>query len=94
MKRNLNQSILKKFGLTGIGLCALLCSLPIIGTVLGIAALSRAAIYLENIGILILILSMGALALWFIKRKKDSTTTPSCNIDCGCKTESSISSKL
>ena len=82
-----NSSLFKKLGFTGIGLCALLCSLPIIGAALGLGALTAAAAYFEKIGMAILILSIGALGLWYYKRRKANSVAPTCDIDCGCKTE-------
>ncbi len=36
------NSLLKKLGFSGIGLCAFLCALPIIGAALGIGGLTAA----------------------------------------------------
>lgn len=69
-KKNSKISSFTKLGLGGIGLCAMLCSLPIIGGVLGIGVLTTAAVYFEKIGALILILSIGILGYWLYKKKR------------------------
>jgi hypothetical protein len=56
-------------GFSGIDLCALLCSLPIIGATLGVGALAAAAAYFEKIGGAVLILSVGLVGYWVIKKK-------------------------
>jgi len=86
-EKSSKNSPFKKLGFGGIGLCALLCSLPIIGGALGLGALTAAAAYFEKIGMAVLILSIGALAFWLYKRKKANFVAPSCDIDCGCKTD-------
>ncbi|MDF3076887.1 MAG: hypothetical protein K0S09_776 [Sphingobacteriaceae bacterium] len=80
------DSIVKKIGLTGIGLCVLCCSLPLLGMSIGIAAFTAVAFYLEKIGI---ILIGAAVILFFYSRLKKSETSPSCSADCSCKQQTS-----
>lgn len=61
------DSIVKKLGLTGICLCVLCCSLPLLGMSIGIAAFTPVAFYLEKIGI---ILIGAAVILFFYSRLK------------------------
>jgi hypothetical protein len=94
IQKKSKNSLFKKLGFSGIGLCALLCALPIIGTVLGIGALTAAAAYFEKIGLAVLVLSGGLLGYWFIKKKRSAeAVVPSCDIHCGCKTEASAVSE-
>jgi hypothetical protein len=94
IQKKTRNSLFKKLGFSGIGLCALLCALPIIGTALGIGALTAAAAYFEKIGLAILVLSGGLLGYWLIKKKRSAeAVAPACDIDCGCKTEVSGISK-
>lgn len=82
------NSLFKKLGLGGIGLCALMCSLPVIGAAFGMGALTAAAALFEKASIAILALSAGLLGYWLFKRKKSSeANAPSCETDCGCKVE-------
>ena len=74
------NTLFKKLGLSGIGLCALLCSLPIIGAALGIGALTAAGAYFEKIGFAVLILAIGALSYWFYKKRKP-VSAPACDTD-------------
>lgn len=86
IKKNSKTSVFKKLGFTGIGLCALLCSLPILGAVLGVGALTSAAAYFEKIGAIVLILSVGLLGYWLVKKRSVQAIAPSCDVHCGCKT--------
>ena len=87
IKKNSKTPLLKKLGFTGIGLCALMCSLPIVGATLGMGALTAAAAYFEKIGAGILILSVGFPGYWLIKKRSAEAVAPSCDVDCGCKRE-------
>lgn len=88
IQKDSKNSLFKNFGLGGIGLCALLCALPIIGTSLGIGALATIAAYFEKIGIAILILSVGILGYWvYKKRSVNNKAAHSCDVDCDCKTQ-------
>ena len=73
----------KRPGILGIGLCALCCALPIIGTATGIGVLSSIAVYFKKAGLIILVISLGAWAVWFVRRRQ---VIPVCDIDCACKT--------
>src|SRR5690349_7412689 len=96
MKTVVNESknpLFKKLGLMGIGLCVLCCSLPIIGTAIGMGALASLAVYFEKIAIAVLIASGGLFTLWYFSKKKASSTcTTSCDINtggaCNCKADS------
>lgn len=83
-KKSSKKSLFKRLGFSGIGLSALLCSLPIISAALGIGALTAA--YFEKIGLAVLILSVGALGYWLYKKRKP-VTAPAGDINCDCKTE-------
>lgn len=74
----------KNMGLMGIGLCALCCSLPIIGIVGGAGILATLALYAEKITLGLLIISAASFAIWQYKKKQ---APPACTIDCDCNTE-------
>jgi hypothetical protein len=85
-----------KLGFAGIGLCALCCALPIVGTLAGISAFSLLAVYLEKIGLALLIASVGLLALAMLRKRARSTQSASCtsgsdtqgqscSVDCTCQ---------
>lgn len=87
MKEKINESSnrLKRIGMTGIGLCAICCALPIVGTFFGIGLLTALANYFEWAGVGVLLTTSILLIVYFIRRKKAS----SCDIDCNCKTKAS-----
>lgn len=89
--KNSKNPLFRKLGLSGIGLCALLCSLPVIGAVLGMGALTAAA-HFEKIGASVLIVLIGSLGFWFYKRRRHVSAASSCDIDC-CKTEAKTVAK-
>ncbi len=74
----------KKIGLLGIGLCALCCTLPIVGIVGGAGILAIVALYAEKIAIVLLIISAASFAIWQYKIRQ---APPACSIDCDCKIE-------
>lgn len=81
----------KKLGILGIGLCVLCCTLPIVGVVLGVGALSGLAIYLEKAGIVALIVSAGFLAIAYLRKAKPANACgTSCETDCACETDGSL----
>ena len=75
-------------GLTGLGLCALCCALPIIGIVGGAGILATLSLYTEKIALVLLIISAASFGIWLYRRKQ----APSCSIDCECKPEQSVKS--
>lgn len=80
--------LFKKLGITSIALCGLCCALPIIGAVAGIGSLTAIAFYLEKIGIIALGLTGVFLAYYiYQKRQEKKSCSTSCDVDCGCKTD-------
>lgn len=78
----------KKMSLIGLGLCALCCALPIVGIVGGAGILATIAVYAEKIALVLLIISAASFGIWLYRKRQ----TPSCSIDCDCKTEHSVKS--
>lgn len=72
----------KMLGFLGLGLCALCCTLPIIGIIGGASVLTAVAVYAEKIAVILLIVSAGAFAYWLYKKKQ---IPPACATDCDCK---------
>ena len=72
-------SIFKNLGFAGIGLCALCCLLPIVGTVLGISALGIVAAYAEKLSLILLITSAMFLIIWYMRKR---VSAPACDINC------------
>ena len=71
--------ISKRLGLTGLGLCMLCCSLPLIGIFTGMAAITALSFYLEKIGIVLI----GAALIFFLyTRIRREQAAPSCSVDC------------
>lgn len=84
-QRKFKNSFLKRLGIGGMGLCALLCALPVIGAALGIGAFTAAAAYFEKIGAAVLILSIGLLGYWLFKKKRlAEASAPACEMDREC----------
>lgn len=81
-EKKIPGSIFKNLGVTGIGLCLVCCLLPIAGTILGVGALTTLAIYLEKIGLILLIASATFFAIWYIKKR---LSAPYCDINCSTK---------
>lgn len=65
-------------------LCIACCAVPIIGIVMGSAALAGLAVYTERAVLVILIGVTALLAYQFFARKKPG----SCGMDCSCRPES------
>lgn len=86
MKEASNQSgkTAKIMGFLGLGLCALCCTLPIVGIIGGAGVLATIALYAEKVAVILLIISTGFFVYWFYKRKQNKTA---CTIDCSCKNE-------
>ncbi|MFZ6025362.1 MAG: hypothetical protein ACOYVG_13000 [Bacteroidota bacterium] len=81
----------KQLGWTGIALCGLCCTLPIIGTAVGMASLTALSFYLEKIGILALGLAgFFFWYAWYKKRKEAKACNTSCETDCSCKEQSVV----
>lgn len=79
----------KRLGWAGIALCGLCCTLPIIGTAIGISSLAALSFYLEKIGLLAL--GLAAFFFWYVwyrKRKKAKACATNCDNECNCITES------
>lgn len=90
-EKNLGKMI-KRTSYLGIGLCAVACTLPVIGTIAGFGILSSLAYYFEKAGILVLILSAGLFTFWYYKKKIIRTScVTSCDTSsggtCSCKNE-------
>jgi hypothetical protein len=90
IENEIKNPLFKKLGWIGIGLCVLCCTLPILGTVVGIGALASLAFYFEKIAVGILLVTAVLFVFWiFSKRKSDCAT--SCDTHaggtCNCKTE-------
>jgi len=76
----------KILGWTGIVLCGLCCTLPIIGTAIGLGSLAVISIYAEKIGIMALVLAAFFFwSAWYYKKKKIKNAA-TCNKNCICKT--------
>lgn len=86
MKETSNQSgkAAKVMGFLGLGLCALCCTLPIIGIISGAGVLATIALYAEKAAGIFLIIAIGFFAFWFYRRRQKQTA---CNVDCACKNE-------
>lgn len=78
-----SKNPLKQFGLAFMALCAVCCSFPIIGVILGISTLSVIAKYIEWAGIAALVLAIISFAVYRHKRK----SAPACDINCECRDE-------
>jgi hypothetical protein len=72
----------KNMGLLGLGLCALCCTLPIIGIIGGAGVLPTLALYPEKIALILLIIA-ASFGIWQYRKRR----APACSIDCSCKTE-------
>ncbi len=84
----------KRLGWTGILLCGLCCSLPIIGTAIGMASLTALSVYLEKIGIVVLgIAAFFFWYAWYSKRKNAKACSTNCDTNCDCKTEAATQTK-
>ncbi len=77
----------KNFGFIGMALCAACCALPIVGVMLGVGSLAMLSKYFEWVGISALVLAVVLFGLYYFKKQKN---TASCDIDCGCKTETDL----
>jgi len=91
MEKTPNESdkAAKIMALLGLGLCALCCTLPIIGIIGGAGVLATIGLYTERVAIFFLIISAGLFAFWFYRRRKSQT---SCAVDCACKEGESCTS--
>lgn len=77
----------KKLGWFGIGLCALCCTLPIIGTIAGIGSLAVVSFYLEKFAFFILAIAAVAFVYSFFRGKAFvRRCDENCGINCICKT--------
>ena len=86
--KNTKQSWYKRLGWTGIALCGLCCTLPLIGAAISMGSLTILSIYFERIGIL----SLGLSAFlfwygWYNKRKNAKACMTTCDTTCDCKQE-------
>jgi hypothetical protein len=90
-----SNSVAKKMGWAGIVLCGLCCTLPIIGTAVGMASLTALSVYFEKIGMLAL--GLAAFFFWYAwynKRKRAKACATSCGTNCECEPEATVQSKL
>lgn len=81
------NSRLRNMGWFGVALCAVSCSLPLIGGIAGIGALTAASAYFEKIAIISLGLTAVLFLYLFYQKKQKAKvvnvgTTP--NTKCGC----------
>lgn len=77
----------KKLGWFGIGLCALCCTLPLIGTIAGIGSLATFSFYLEKFVFLILAIVAVAFVYSFFRGKSIvRRCDEKCETNCICKT--------
>jgi hypothetical protein len=77
----------KKLGWFSIGLCALCCTLPIIGTIAGIGSLAAVSFYLEKFAFLILAIAAVAFVYSFFRGKAFvCSCDENCDTNCTCKT--------
>lgn len=78
----------KTMGWLAIAACGLCCTLPIIGTAVGVGTLTILGAYFEKIAVVVLgISAILLLSLWFSKKTKNKSCETACATDCGCKTE-------
>lgn len=82
-----SKNIFRKLVLIGIGLCAACCLLPIAAVTFGIGALTALSAYLEWVGILAMIVAVMFFAFYYFRTRQ----APSCDTDCACKDDKSLS---
>jgi hypothetical protein len=78
MKESKLPAVLRYIGIT---LCIACCTLPLLGAVLGIGALTAFAKYFESGAMITLVIAIVVTGVYFYQRKK----TPACDINCGSK---------
>jgi uncharacterized membrane protein YjfL (UPF0719 family) len=81
----LPKTLFSRLSLISIALCAACCTLPFLGAIVSVGALTMLAKYFEWAGIAALILSIIFFIVYLLKKTK----APSCDIDCKCKTPES-----
>jgi len=64
----------------GAFLCALCCTLPIVGIAAGSSVLAAAGLYLDRAGLAALAGAAALFMVWLYRRRR----APSCGMDCGC----------
>jgi hypothetical protein len=83
--RKKSRRTAKVLAFLGVGLCALCCTLPVIGVAAGTGILSMIAVCAEDIALLLLIVAVAILSIALLKKKPIRT----CDINCDCKTQKS-----
>jgi hypothetical protein len=78
MKENKLPAVFRYVGIT---LCIACCTLPLLGVVLGIGAITALAKYLEWGAMITLVIALVVAGVYFYQRKKE----PACDINCGSK---------
>lgn len=87
----LKESVFKRLGFLGIGLCVLCCTLPVLGAIVGLSVFTTIAFYLEKVAILLLVTSLTLFTFWYLKKKNTkSSCASSCEVDCNCKDDSHL----
>jgi hypothetical protein len=67
-----------KLSLTGVGLCALCCALPLIATALGLGSLSTVAFYLEKAGLGLILLGAFLSIIFYVSSRKRNLDAAQC----------------
>jgi len=76
-----SNNVFKKAGLTGVGLCAACCLLPIAGLIFGMGPLNYIAGFLEWACIAAMTSAVIFFGVYLFKKRRPAT----CDIDCECK---------
>jgi hypothetical protein len=80
-----SNSLSRKLGMIGIGLCVACCLFPIAAVTFGVGAITAISAYMTWFGIIPMIFAVVVFGIYYYRKRQ----SPSCDADCDCKTANS-----